>query len=70
MLKGLSLPNVHSPSLHEAFFSSLHSNDAEGVRHVLNQIEWTEEASTMMEDLLNNNIGVLCLDSKVNACMV
>ena len=59
---------VCSPSLHDTFFSSLHSNNAEGVRHVLNQVEWTEEASTMMEDLLNNNIDTLCLDSEVNAC--
>lgn len=60
----LSLPTC-SPSLHEAFFSSLSSNNAEGVRTVLNQVSWTEEASATIENLLNAKVFATCLDSKV-----
>ena len=54
-----------SPSLHGAFYSSLSSNNAEGVRAVLDQVSWTEETSTSIENLLNAKQSSICLDSKV-----
>ena len=54
-----------SPSLHESFYSSLYSNNAEGVRTVLDQVSWTEEASIALENLLNAKLSAICLDSKV-----
>ena len=33
---------------------------------VLDQVEWTEEASTSIEQLLNANFSVYCVDSKVS----
>lgn len=53
------------PSLHDAFHSSLLSNNAEGVRNVLDQVDWTDEASTMIESVLNTKFSAICLDSKV-----
>ena len=66
MMELLILTVLYSPSLHEVFFSSLNSNNGEGVRSVLNQVEWTEEASTMIETIINSNLYTYCLDSKVS----
>ena len=56
---------IYSPSLHEVFYSSIYSNNAEGVRTVLDQVSWTEEASIALENLLSAKLSAICLDSKV-----
>lgn len=55
----------YSPSLHQAFYSSLLSNNAQGMRTVLDQVAWTEEASVEMETLLSTKLTAFCFDSKV-----
>ena len=54
-----------SPSQHESFYKSLVSYDSQTAQTILDQVEWTDDASMMIERLLATNSSNLCINLRV-----
>lgn len=55
------------PSQREDFHQSLLSYDSHTAQSILDQVEWTDNASSMMETLLNTQIAATCVHRSVSS---
>ena len=54
-------------SQHEDFHQSLVAYDSQSAQSILDQVEWTDEASSMMETLLNTEFVATCVHRSVSS---
>ena len=52
---------------HESLYNSLNSFDSKTARVILDQVEWTDDASSMIEKLLATNSSNFCVNAKVGS---
>lgn len=54
------------PSKRKDFYQSLLSYDSQTAQSILDQVEWTNDASSMMETLLNTQFAATCVHRSVS----
>ena len=59
--------NILSPSKHTRFFTSLEMQDSDASQVILDQVDWTDEASARLESLIGSNAAAICLDVSDNS---
>ena len=52
-----------SPSQHARFFGSFQASDRDATQSVLDQVKWTDEASTMLESIIGSTVMTICVNS-------
>ena len=57
-----------SPSQHARFFNSFQTFDRDVTQTVLDQVKWTDGASTMLEGLIGSTATTICLNSSDSVC--